>query len=566
MMKSFYLTVLMALMAVLASAQPKEGSVKRTDLRAVATKYQMPMRRAMAKTPSLDDIISEQPAGTLKQYLRTGMAMIGDDFDVYEFEQNGSVAKVVFGDDGKSVYFYMPLSQITYPAWVKGTLSDDGTTITVPAGQQVLYDVTEPNPWTDDPGGEIYSFRLHLLELTELDNGSYTYNIAEGDPDIVWTVDKETGALSLSSTDLDGYMIMGIVYDTPDDPEADGQWNGYADYATVYVPFTDEPLAVPDGLKTETYSMTYTNESGNVQGKLVDVAFDGDDIWITNFSKDFPDVWIKGSIVDGKVVFSRQMLLIDEFSDVVYFQAYKANEVVEEWGSYFEYEASTDDIVFNYDAATRSFATDMNCNVNASAIRFSGMEMFGQPSFSPYTEVAATPADPIITYFDGYEGDRGYICFADFTIPTVDVDGNFIDPAKLSFCFYTSENEVYHFVRDNYIRTEETDGWDFEPAWTDGMTEIPYTIVDEGYDFSKDRVYFRFGEMSRLGLQSIYRGAGVERRSNIYFYDEGIYEPTGIREMTTQTRPSEVFDLQGRRVAQPTRGLYIVDGRKMIKN
>ena len=566
MMKSFYLTVLMALFAVLASAQPKEGSVKRTDLRAVATKYQMPMRRAMAKTPSLDDIISEQPAGTLKQYLRTGMAMIGDDFDVYEFEQNGSVAKVVFGDDGKSVYFYMPLSQITYPAWVKGTLSDDGTTITVPAGQQVLYDVTDPDPWTDDPGGEIYAFRLHLLELTELDNGSYTYNIAEGDPDIVWTVDKETGALSLSSTDLDGYMIMGIVYDTPDDPEADGQWNGYADYATVYVPFNDEPLAVPEGLKTETYSMTYTNESGNVQGKLVDVAFDGDDVWITHFSKDFPDVWIKGTIVDGKVVFARQMLLIDEYSDVVYFQAYKAKEVVEEWGSYFDYEASTDDIVFNYDAATRSFATDMNCNVNASAIRFSGMEMFGQPSFSPYTEVAATPADPIITYFDGYEGDKGYICFADFTIPTVDVDGNFIDPAKLSFCFYTSENEIYHFVRDNYIRTEETDGWDFEPAWTDGMTEIPYTIVDEGYDFSKDRAYFRYGEMSRLGLQSIYRGAGVERRSNIYFYDEGIYEPTGIREVGDQSRPSEVFDLQGRRVAQPTRGLYIVDGRKMIKN
>ena len=566
MMKSFYLTVLMALFAVLASAQPKEGSVKRTDLRAVATKYQMPMRRAMAKTPSLNDIISEQPAGTLKQYLRTGMAMIGDDFDVYEFEQNGSIAKVVFGDDGKSVYFYMPLSQITYPAWVKGTLSDDGTTITVPAGQQVLYDVTEPNPWMDDPGGELYAFRLHLLELTELDNGSYTYNIAEGDPDIVWTVDKETGALSLSSTDLDGYMIMGIVYDTPDDPEADGQWNGYADYATVYVPFNDEPLAVPDGLKTETYSMTYTNESGNVQGKLVDVAFDGDDIWITNFSKDFPDVWIKGTIADGKVVFSRQMLLIDEYSDVVYFQAYKANEVVEEWGSYFEYEALTDDIVFNYDAATRSFATDMNCNVNASAIRFSGMEMFGQPSFSPYTEVAATPADPIITYFDGYEGDKGYICFADFTIPTVDVDGNFIDPAKLSFCFYTSENEIYHFVRENYVRTEETDGWDFEPAWTDGMTEIPYTIVDEGYDFSKDRAYFRYGEMSRLGIQSIYRGAGVERRSNIYFYDEGIYEPTGIREVGDQSRPSEVFDLQGRRVAQPTRGLYIVDGRKMIKN
>lgn len=561
-MKKFYLFVVMALMTATAFAQPKEGGVKRTDLSATASRMQAGAQKVAAKTPTMSDIITEQPAGTLKRYLRTGRAMIGDWGDVYEYDQNGSVAQVVFGDDGQSVYFYMPLSMITYPAWVKGTLSADGTTITIPGGQQILYAVTQPNPYEGYEGGEVYAYRMHLLELQEGDNGTYTYAIAEGDPDIVWTIDQATGELRLTCTDQDAYNIVGVVYDSPESPEDDGMWNGYADYNTVYVPFSDEPTVMPEGLQTEQYSMLYTQSDAwtgpKVLGKIVDVAFQGNDVYVTHFSADYPETCIKGTIEGDKLVFPRQLMTVNQYNDAVYFGTYTSTRVDTEWGDfYYEHELSLDDVVFSYDAQTRSFSTEMDCDVNPSAIAFSGQEMFEKPQFKPFIDVPATPADPEITVFDGYEGENGYTTYAYFSIPTSDVDGNFINPNKLYFCFYTSENQLYHFQRDNYVRTEESDGWAYEPQWADGMTEIPYNYKDEPGDFSSQNAYFRYDQLERLGLQSIYRGGGEEHRSNIYFYGEGIVTAIVTPGNETTACGKDVYDLQGRRVSSVSKGIYV---------
>ena len=43
-------------------------------------------------------------------------------------------------------------------------------------------------------------------------------------------------------------------------------------------------------------------------------------------------------------------------------------------------------------------------------------------------------------------------------------------------------------------------------------------------------------------------------------------ETTGIRELTTDNHKTDVmFDLMGRRVNQPTKGLFILNGKKVIK-
>ena len=41
-------------------------------------------------------------------------------------------------------------------------------------------------------------------------------------------------------------------------------------------------------------------------------------------------------------------------------------------------------------------------------------------------------------------------------------------------------------------------------------------------------------------------------------------ETTGMNEVTTTNHTNEFYDLQGRKVAQPTKGLYIVNGKKVI--
>jgi arabinan endo-1,5-alpha-L-arabinosidase len=47
-------------------------------------------------------------------------------------------------------------------------------------------------------------------------------------------------------------------------------------------------------------------------------------------------------------------------------------------------------------------------------------------------------------------------------------------------------------------------------------------------------------------------------------YDFRVLDPTGIESVSVSAAPSAVFDLQGRRVHHPLRGLYVKDGRKIF--
>lgn len=49
----------------------------------------------------------------------------------------------------------------------------------------------------------------------------------------------------------------------------------------------------------------------------------------------------------------------------------------------------------------------------------------------------------------------------------------------------------------------------------------------------------------------------------IYIVDGS--EDAGISEMTTTQPSQQYYDLQGRHISQPQRGIYIVNGKKMVK-
>lgn len=59
-----------------------------------------------------------------------------------------------------------------------------------------------------------------------------------------------------------------------------------------------------------------------------------------------------------------------------------------------------------------------------------------------------------------------------------------------------------------------------------------------------------------------YSGGGAAATRGYFLFDEA----TGIEMPTVEDNADAVvYDLQGRRVAQPTKGLYIVNGKKVIK-
>ena len=95
--------------------------------------------KAALKAPAQVDIIYDQPEGTLVSYTRSGeyltVSLYGYDTDY----QMGRV-KVVYADDGQTVYIQDPLCYGEgVGAWVQGQLSEDGLTISVPLGQYVSY-------------------------------------------------------------------------------------------------------------------------------------------------------------------------------------------------------------------------------------------------------------------------------------------------------------------------------------------------------------------------------------------------------------------------------------------
>ncbi|ATV28840.1 hypothetical protein CTM63_06675 [Prevotella intermedia] len=139
------------------------------------------------------EVIKEKPAGTETVYKRVSGKMLAVQngklsiFDLAKLAENGQPAgdlTVVTAADGKTVYLKYVLSYASYikddqaGGWVKGT--KNGNTITVPAGQYILYGQF------DD--GE-YGIRVGYLELKD-----GKFEVVDGD--ITFTIDGKTAVLN----------------------------------------------------------------------------------------------------------------------------------------------------------------------------------------------------------------------------------------------------------------------------------------------------------------------------------------------------------------------------------
>ena len=95
---------------------------------------------------------------------------------------------------------------------------------------------------------------------------------------------------------------------------------------------------------------------------------------------------------------------------------------------------------------------------------------------------------------------------------------------------------------------------------TDGSTVYVLTTMDEVAAFYRKEADFKlYNHKAYLQVD----GAQNVRSLAIRFSDD---DTTGIEPSTLNTQPSTViYDLQGRRVLNPTKGIYIVDGKKVVK-
>ena len=179
--------------------------------------------KSALKAPSRVDIITEQPEGTVVSYQRSGEYMAVSLYG-YETERQSGRVKIVYAEDGKTVYIQDILCYAEgQGVWVVGELSDDGLTITVPLGQFVAYN-------------EEYNYGVILewgsTDVIDLGDDFYWLDcyIDESREEVTYAVDPENGTITM--LDSEGDMNDDYPYNCVATGLA-GVWSDDGSIATI---------------------------------------------------------------------------------------------------------------------------------------------------------------------------------------------------------------------------------------------------------------------------------------------------------------------------------------------
>ena len=215
--------------------------------------------------------------------------------------------------DGNTVYIQGLASDgngnVLPDAWARGTLS--GTTLTIPTGQYM---------------GEYKGHQIYLLGCD--------YD-SENIEDITFTYSVESNTYTLNN-----YLYVNTKID-------DLYYFCYIQSGAVINTVAPPSLVeVPDGITIETNwkidgNYSYGSTKNPVE-KAIEVAFDGNDVYIKGIPYYFPDAWMKGTINGNTATFaSGQFVGEDNYGKEYMVGSNNLEDVV--------------DIVFSFDSSTKTF-------------------------------------------------------------------------------------------------------------------------------------------------------------------------------------------------------------------
>lgn len=411
---------------------------------------------------------------------------------------------VMVAFDGSDVYlqglaYYFP------NAFVKGTLTADNQVV-VPSGQYV---------GSDEYGDEyICGLAISGEKLVYYEK-------------IVFDYDTESGVLSLAE---------GTYYGETSAADGSGIWDGFD--AATFTPFVLPDLVeVPADLETESYQFKGTDTYYNEEVvHAVQVGFYGDDnVYIQGLSSYIPDAWVVGTL-------SGNTLTIPETYIGVY------SSMIGD--AYVYFSGAT----FTYDKDAKQFFSEEGFTSYENPNDTYMMDEFADVYITKLEDVAATPANPSITSFDG----TGAYPKVKLNIPTVDINGNPIATDKLYYQLY---------IEKDGTQSPLTLAANLYEYFGEDMTLIPYEY-DDNWDISKGgaTVYLNQGAeeiatWTNIGVKSIYKGGGEAHESDIVWLTT-----TGISDIKTDANQQEavIYNLAGQRLNAPKKGINIINGRKVV--
>lgn len=553
---------------------------------------------------ALGNLITEQPEGEVKQYVRSGFGFTVSDGTLFTTTQDAKTS-IVYDADGTTVYIKNIVNGMSYDfgdSWAVGTLSADGTTITVSLEQTVGWS------WMYDVG-----IRLAWGRTVINDEGTMvSFERDETVTEAVYVIDGETislqgtsGATEFQNT-IEDFVAEGLtcVY------EDDGAWPGYLEWNTVLT--EREPVPVPEIITEQPAGElhSYIRSGANIyqgwdgpamvnQSGMADVVFDedGETVYLRDVVYEVAsNVWVKGTINADRTKITvpmGQYLYWDEngeYGMVLQWMSTNVETTTDEEGNEQNVMTVTvhqgvPEATYTIDGETISLD---NCSGDPNAqfpsnfiatglgvvynndLTFCAMDF--NTVYNEFHLVPAVPADPVLyedSWFDSGEED-GYSCF-DFTVLAEDVDGNYIDPTHLVYSIFTDDDVPFVFEAATYSND-----------LTEDMTDIPYEIYSSGYDFDMSRIYFYRTNMGdnpmftqRIGIQVHYdvpvtsKGRDitiVRNSSNIVYWE---LPPSAISEVRTEptTTDDAYYNMMGQRFNAGSTlpaGIYIHKGKKII--
>lgn len=458
------------------------------------------------------------PEGTAKPYLFA---------DLNNYDMAVSVST---SEDGSKVFFsnMFPNMFASGDAWVQGNVSADGTSVTIPMDIAIGELTTNEN--------ETYPVRVAEVLL----DGDYITGVR----DVVLVKDGDSYYFDDDAENPTRVITLCVL-------DEDGSFVGYFDDTQLisYAPYDGdiELVELPEG--AEPAEFIYRFDYGYPVAKLGQVYVDGNDVYMNMLACGY-EAWVKGTR-EGKTVSFKPGQYIGAYDYYLYF-----SPVITPEGDYSETE--TADYVLNYDPETGVYTAyeDDEHDYYVDLVTSSGELYDAALSFivEPYVgDKPAVPSDPYgLEISDLYLSSYGQYLFM-YWMDNVDVDGNFINPAKLGYYLYL-DGDIYTCTPEVFTRLEED------------MTLIPYGFTDS-WDFYEG--YCLIGEslFSSLGVQAVYTVDGVTNYSNVVSVDlEGnvTIDPApqdidGMNQVETkQVTRIELYDAEGRRLQAPQQGVNII--------
>lgn len=484
---------------------------------------------AETRAPQIQTPVVYDAVGTYKYYDKDSKGI-----DFYQpYEEKDLAATVVFGDDNK-VYFKDILSLYRYYSFITGVMDDEGV-ITVPLPQTVDYNLT--------------GLPLNICLFEKAPAGSEEPYIVSDIQYVEFIYDKEADTITLNLPGEEQDYLLGLTIAL-----GDGWFLGDGEYAMEFKPtYYDTNISqMPEGVP----EVMYMFREGDT-GYPVYVAEVGNSLYIRGLSELFPYGVIRATVNDNIATIRQMQIVGTDYGWWAYIRLIQfagMNQGQEMW------EWVTDNKV-TYDLQidrTNNVITCLTGYMDEYILVLTAplpVEDYYYEEFDNFTislpDLEGTPEDPE----DIAVIDFGNMYQIGVVIPTVSTDDNLLDVSSLYYRIYI-----------------DGDVWEFEPDPSEGIylgldgptTEIPFNLTN-GVDINSAYYNMRFVWIyatgaTEFGVQSVYKYGGTVTESQIVsttettdFDDSGV-DSVGSDIVVTQN----YYDLNGRKVTTPGKGLYIV--------